>query len=86
VITGASQATSISGRPARNVGIHQARIAARNSGDVFMTTDGKLVCYDVYGRSRGHVTVKGIGTNLCLAPKNDVYFTTRDALYVVTAE
>ena len=61
-------------------------IAARNSGDVFMTTDGKLVCYDVYGRSRGHVTVKGIGTNLCLAPKNDVYFTTRDALYVVTAE
>ena len=58
-----------------------------NSDDVFMTTEGKVACYDVYGRSRGHIAVpKGTGTNLCLTPSNDIYFTTWDALYVVKAD
>jgi sugar lactone lactonase YvrE len=57
------------------------------AGDVFLTTEGKIECFDVYGRSRGHVAVpKGTGTNLCLGPNifdKTIYFTTWDALYSV---
>jgi sugar lactone lactonase YvrE len=55
--------------------------------DVFLTTEGKIECFDVYGRYRGHVKVpKGTGTNLCLGPSvhdKTIYFTTWDALYSV---
>lgn len=57
------------------------------AGDVFLTTDGKVECFDVYGRSRGHVKVpKGSPTNVCLGPNifdKTIYFTTWDALYSV---
>lgn len=63
-------------------------IAVRNTGDVFLTTEGKVACFDADGRSRGHVAVpKGTGTNLCLGPdQTTLYFTTWDALYAVQVE
>ena len=74
------------GKQAPWVPVKADGIAVRpTSGDVFLTTEGKVECFDVYGRSRGHVKVpKGTGTNLCLAIDNTVYFTTSDALYSVT--
>ena len=75
------------GKQAPWVAVKADGIAVGNKGDVFMTTEGKVVCYDVYGRCRGHVAVpKGTGTNLCLTPAQDVYFTTWDGLYVVKAD
>ena len=63
-------------------------IAVHKSGDVFLTTEGKVECFDVYGRSRGHVAVpKGPATNLCFSPDGrTLYFTSWEALYSVTVE
>ena len=74
------------GKQAPWVPVKADGIAASRNGDVFMTVGGKVACYDVYGRSRGDVAVKGIGTNLCLTPENVIYVTTQDALYAVKAE
>ena len=74
------------GKQAPWVPVKADGIAVRGNGDVFMTTGGKVACYDVYGRSRGDVAVMGIGTNLCLTPVNVIYVTTQDALYAVKAE
>ena len=67
-------------------------IVVRNSGDVFLTTEGKVEGFDIHGRSRGHVTVpKGTGTNLCFGPPNSpladtLFFTTWDSLYSVSVK
>ena len=59
---------------------------------MFLTTEGKVECFDVYGRSRGHMAVpKGTGTNLCFGPPNSpladtLFFTTWDSLYSVSVK
>lgn len=76
------------GRQAAWVPVKGDGIAVHNSGDVFLTPEGKVECFDVYGRSRGHVAVpKGTATNLCFSPDGKtLYFTSWESLYAVNVE